>query len=77
MTVTTETVLNEALSLPERERALLVEKLLSSLYPDEGSPEIEAAWKQEVRERCRAADAGLIEEIDAADVYKDVRRKLK
>ena len=77
MSTSTETVFVEALSLPENERASLVEKLLLSLEPEKGSPEIEAAWKQEVLDRCRAADAGLLTEIDAAEVYRNVRQKLK
>jgi hypothetical protein len=77
MSANTEMVFIEALSLPEKERALLVEKLLLSFEPEEGSPEIEAAWKLEALDRCRAFDAGLLTERSAADVMNDAYRKVK
>jgi len=77
MSVMTESVFIEALSLPTKERAVLVQKLLLSLEPEEGSPEIEAAWKREALERCRANDAGKLPEREAADVLNDAYRKVK
>ena len=77
MSETTEKVFIDALSLPTRERASLVHKLLVSLEPEEGSPEIEAAWKQEALDRCAAFDTGKITERDAADVLRDAYRKVK
>ena len=77
MSASTETVFIEALSLPTKERATLVEKLLLSFEPAEGSPEIEAAWKREALDRCRAFDAGQLTERDAADVLNDAYRKVK
>ena len=77
MSATTEKVFNEALSLSTRERASLVHKLLLSLEPEAGSPEIEAAWKQEALERCKAFDEGKITERDAADVLREAYRKVK
>ena len=77
MNVATEQVFIEALSLPIRERASLVHKLLVSLENEQGSPEIEEAWKQEALERCAAFDAGKISERDADLVLRDAYRKLK
>lgn len=77
MSAATEHVFIEALSLPVRERAALVHKLLSSLEPEEGSPEIEAAWKQKVLDRCAAFDEGKITEHDADFVLRDAYRKVK
>jgi hypothetical protein len=77
MSAHTEAIFIEALSLPEKERASLVEKLLLSFEPEEGSPEIEAAWKHEALDRCRAFDDGLLTERDAADVLRDAYRKVK
>lgn len=70
-------ILTEALSLPTRARAELAHKLLESLEPEAGSPEIEAAWKQEAVDRCNAYDTGQITERDAADVLRDAYRKVK
>jgi len=77
MSANTDTVFIEALALPLKERASLVEKLLLSFEPEAGSPEIEAAWKHESLDRCRAYDAGLLTERDAADVLNDAYRKVK
>jgi putative addiction module component (TIGR02574 family) len=77
MSTTTETVFIEALSLPTKERAALVEKLLLSLEPEQGSPEIEAAWKREALDRCRAYDEGKLSEREAVDVLNDAYRKVK
>ena len=77
MSAATEQVFIEALSLPTRERAMLVHKLLSSLEPEEGSSEIEAAWKQEALERCAAFDEGKITERDADYILREVYRKVK
>ena len=73
----TEQVFIEALSLPTQVRAELAHKLLASLEQEAGSPEIEAAWKQEVVERCQSSDQGQIKERDAADVLRDAYRKVK
>ena len=77
MNATTEHVFVEALSLPVRERASLVHKLLLSLEEEGGSPEIEAAWRQEALDRCAAYDEGKLTERDAADVLRDAYRKVK
>jgi hypothetical protein len=77
MSMTTERVFIEALSMPTRERASLVHKLLVSLESEENSPEIEAAWKQESLERCTAFDEGKISDRDADLVLRDAYRKAK
>jgi putative addiction module component (TIGR02574 family) len=77
MSAMTESVFIEALSLPTKERAALVQKLLISLEPEEGSQEIEAAWKREALDRCRAYDEGKLTEREAADVLRDAYRKVK
>jgi len=52
-----ETLLREALTLPEDERAEIVGGLLESLEP---APEVdvETAWRQEVAARVAALEAG-------------------
>jgi len=77
MSAATETIFIEALSLPTKERASLVEKLLLSFEPEAGSPEIEADWKREALDRCRAFDAGQMTERDATSVLNDAYRKVK
>jgi putative addiction module component (TIGR02574 family) len=55
----TSKLLEEAKKLPPRERAELVEKLLSS-FDVEQSKEIDDAWAKEAESRLDAYDAGLI-----------------
>ena len=77
MSTNTEAMFIEALSLPERARASLVQKLLLSFEPEAGSPEIESAWKLEALDRCKAFDAGLLTERSSVDVMNDACRKVK
>jgi hypothetical protein len=77
MSATAEQVFIEALSLPARARATLAHKLLLSLQPEKGSPEVEAAWKQESLDRCNAFDEGKMAERDAIGVLRDSYQKLK
>jgi hypothetical protein len=71
MSANPERAFIEAVSLPLKDRASLVKKLLLSFEPEEGSPEIEAAWKRESLDRCKAFDEGLLTERSAVDVMND------
>jgi len=77
MKATNEQLFIDALSLPTRARSQLEHKLLASLEQQAGSPEIEAAWKQEIIERCQASDQGQLKEREAADVLRDAYRNVK
>jgi putative addiction module component (TIGR02574 family) len=77
MSATTERVFIEALSLPARARAALVKRLLLSLESEDETAEIEAAWKREIADRCRACEEGKITECDAEEVFRDAFKKLK
>jgi hypothetical protein len=41
------------------------------------TPEIENAWLDEVERRIRLQDAGLIDDIDADDLYREMRSRLR
>jgi putative addiction module component (TIGR02574 family) len=78
MTEHTQSLLREALSLPEAERADLVAELLVSL---EGPPEgdgaaVEQAWAKELERRARRALAGESHGEAWIDVRDRVRRAL-
>lgn len=77
MSTGSEQVFIEALSLPTRERASLAHRLLVSLESEEGSAEIEMAWKQESLERCAAFDEGKLTERDADMVLREAYKKVK
>ena len=67
----------EALSLPCRSRAELAYKLLISLEEKEASPEVEAAWDQEVKRRYEAFKKGKIRARNSEDVMRDAYKKVK
>lgn len=60
-------VLNEALRLPETDRADIAGALLASLEPAEEAA-VEAAWRPEVAVRVAALDAGEVQTVPWAEV---------
>jgi putative addiction module component (TIGR02574 family) len=65
-------ILEQALALSLKDRAALVEKLLSSL--DQPDPAIDGLWAKEAEDRINAYDDGEIESIPAEDVFKKYRK---
>ena len=65
----------DALSLPEKERALLAERLLCSLG-DETADLNEERWIQEAERRYEEYKAGRMTARPAEDVFQDAYRKL-
>lgn len=74
-------VLEAALALPERERARIAERLLSSLNGPPPSAEeqakIDAEWTAEIERRVRKIDEGKVELIPYEQVMADVRSLLQ
>ena len=75
MTTMAKAVTEQALTLPEGERAALAETLLASLAVF-ATPKIEHAWRAEVRQRVEEIDAGRAELIPSEEVHRQVRAKL-
>jgi putative addiction module component (TIGR02574 family) len=67
MNAKAQDVLKEALDLPARERAALVEDLLSSL--DRPDPDLDRLWAEEVEDRIEAEARGKITKVSAAEVF--------
>jgi len=67
---------NEALHLPEEERAELAQKLLLSL-DGPTAKEIEHDWLIEAHRRARELDEGLVQPIPAEEVRKKARALLR
>jgi len=72
MTRDAERVLDEALRLPEQERAELAARLISSLEP-KADDDVDAAWVAEIERRCAELDAGTAVTSD----WNDVRRRIE
>lgn len=64
-------VFQEAVQLPERDRATLAGLLIETLDPV-SEPDVEAAWSEEIRRRLAEVDAGTVELIS----WDDVRAEL-
>lgn len=68
----TEELLNEALQLPENERAEVAARLIESLDRDKEA-EVDAAWAAEIERRCAELDAGRT----TTSNWEDVRRRIE
>lgn len=78
MSPTTQKVLKEALRLSESERASLAAELLGSLESHApGQQRTEKEWLIEVERRVRAYRDGQLTAKPAAEVFREIRRKLK
>ncbi|MEJ2218721.1 MAG: addiction module protein [Gemmatimonadota bacterium] len=62
-----------ALSLPRSERARLAERLLASLHED---PDVDVAWRDEVRRRLAAYRAGGVDSVPADEALKEARARV-
>jgi putative addiction module component (TIGR02574 family) len=72
MATETRQILKEALELPSKERANLVDYLLSSLdQPDE---EIDNFWRREVEDRINAYRAGKMRSLTLDEVLSKYRK---
>lgn len=72
-----ESLLDQALQLPDEERGDLATQLLRSLEPDDGdepgAQEWEAMWSTELDHRIREIRDGSVELADGDDVLAELR----
>jgi putative addiction module component (TIGR02574 family) len=73
--IDTATLLEQALKLPEHERAKIAARLLESL-DDATQDEIDEAWAAEIERRCAAVDAGELQTSDWKDVRARIEREI-
>jgi putative addiction module component (TIGR02574 family) len=66
-------VLQDALELPPRERADLLEAIAASLDGFELSPE----WEDEIRRRVADLDSGRVEPLPGEDVFSRLEQRLR
>lgn len=71
-----ERLLEEAMKLPEPERAALAVILEDSLGDGSSEEEIEAAWLVEIRRRMAAVESGEAQLIPAEDVERELEEIL-
>ena len=77
MPTTFDALANEALSLPQTERAKLAQVLLHSLDRDteEDPVEVEKAWLDEIERRMKDVRAGHFSGRAAEEVFAELRAK--
>jgi putative addiction module component (TIGR02574 family) len=73
MTRGVEDLFQEAIQLPERDRAVLADRLIQTLDRSV-DPGVEAAWSEEIARRVAELDAGSVETISWEDVREDLNR---
>lgn len=75
MSLITERILEDALALPDDQRAELATRLLQSL-DREVDLDAEEAWAAEIERRCAALDAGETATSDWHDVRRRIEKEL-
>ncbi|MEP7211878.1 MAG: addiction module protein [Acidobacteriota bacterium] len=73
MTVQTTDLLEMAESLPIDEKALLVDRLLDSMYPHQ--EEIDELWRIEVERRVEEVRAGTVTTIPGEKVFEEIEKR--
>ncbi len=75
MSLISEQILQDALALPDDQRAELATRLLQSL-DREGDLDAEEAWVAEIERRCAALDSGETVTSDWQDVRRRIEKEL-
>jgi len=84
MAVTVESLLQQAMALPEAEREELARRLYDTLPPRPEMPvawdseeEAEAAWQEELRRRLASVADGSAQLLDGEQVFDELRARLR
>jgi putative addiction module component (TIGR02574 family) len=73
MSVSTETVLRQALELPANDRAALVDELIVSL--DKPDAALDVLWLKEAESRLAAYRSGELGAVDADEVFSELGKQ--
>ena len=74
--MSTEEITSEALRLPERARAELVQHLLRS-FEGETDDSVEEAWTEEAERRFAEMKDGKVDKVSAEEMFQNVLGRLK
>ncbi len=66
-----ESLIQDALQLPDEERLRVAERLFESVREEK----VMSAWLDEAERRKAAWDAGLVQGIDGADIIRGLRTR--
>lgn len=74
MKLSTKDILDQALEMPEKDRAAIAERLLASL-DDKPDPDVEEAWQREIQRRLAQLDRGEVECVPWEEVRNRMGKK--
>lgn len=75
MTAQNMDLLEMAEALPIDEKALLVDRLLDSMYPHQ--EELDELWRIEVERRVEEVRSGQVETIPGEKVFEEIERRFR
>jgi putative addiction module component (TIGR02574 family) len=73
MTAQTMDLIEMAEALPVDEKALLIDRLLDSMYPRQA--EIDELWKIEVERRVEEVRSGIVQTIPGEQVFEEINKR--
>lgn len=73
MQATKDSILTQALTLPEEQRVEIADQLYQSIHGPV-DPEVEAAWEEEIARRLKEIDEGRVEMMPWEQVRDELRR---
>lgn len=76
-TIDIDATLEPLLNLSPKQRIELAERLIESVPPYCGDPEIERAWSEEIARRIEDIEQGRVKPVPAEEVHARIERKLK
>lgn len=76
MNALAEKLAEKALTLPDDDRAALIEVLLRSMNPPV-RPEIDRLWAAEAEKRVQEIEDGTVTLLDGDEVFQEVRNRLR
>jgi putative addiction module component (TIGR02574 family) len=74
MSASGEQILKQALALPVRERAELVEQLLAT-FQSPPDPSLDELWAREADDRLDAYERGELKAVSAEEVFDKIRQR--
>ncbi len=75
MPATLEDITQQVLQLPARQRLVLAGFLLE-MGDASDRPEVDEAWEQEIQDRIKAVDSGVVTGISYIDVMREADQRL-
>ena len=75
MELSIKELLDRVLAMPERDRAVLAERLLASLEGADPDDDVEAAWQREVQRRITALDRGEVKTVPWEEIKAGMEKK--